>query len=204
MTGSRAIERTALLTLLVAVVSLVAGCGSSPPVHYYSLDALEAGYGAPDAGTPRFGVGPFRMPDYLTRSNIVTRGNASEVNIDDYHRWIEPVNEALHRIVAANLATMMSDVVAVGFPYRFLNDSELRVVGRVERFDADDRGQVQLIVQWGITTADSSYLVPPRREIYRSQAADARDYNAIAAAMSTALLEFSRDIAGAHATIDDR
>ena len=204
MIDNPAMARRARSMMLVAILAMNAACGSSPPVRYYSLDALEAGYGATEAGTPRFGVGPFRMPDYLTRAKIVTRSRASEVIIDDYHRWIEPVDAALHRIVAANLDAMLSDVVAVSFPYRLLNDDELRVVGRVERFDADDHGQVELIVQWGITTAESTYVVPPRREIYRAQASDAGDYNAVAAAMSETLLEFSRDIAGALKSMDER
>lgn len=187
--------------LLSAAICLSA-CGSSPPVNYYTLEALESGYDKVSADAARLGIGPFRMPDYLTRTKIVTRGENARVQVDDFNRWIEPVGEAFHTIVAANVDAMTSDVVAVAFPYRFLDSSELRVVGRIERFDADRRGQVELVVQWGITTHDADFVVPPQRRIYRAQAGDPRDYNAIAGAMSEALQLLSREIADAFLALD--
>ena len=134
------------------------------------------------------------MPDYLTRTKIVTRGEDAEVSIDDFNRWLEPVGEAFVTIVATNVDALTDDVIAVAFPYRFLDDAELRVVGRIDRFDADRGGNVSLIVQWGIATGAEEYLLPPRRSVYTSRADAAGDYNAIARAMSEALEQFSRDV----------
>lgn len=194
MTRTFRLNRYGLSLVVAGVAFLLSGCGSSPTVRYYSLGALDAGSSEAIAGTPRLGIGPFRVPDYLTRAKIVTRGDDAEVLIDDFNRWLEPVGEAFHTVVATNVDALTDDVVAVAFPYRFLHDAELRVVGRVERFDADSRGNVVLVVQWGITAGDPAFLLPPRRSVYEIEAA-AADYNAIAQAMSEALERFSRDVA---------
>ena len=182
------------VTMWVAI-ALLAGCGSSPPVNYYTLEALESGFDTIKPDAARLGIGPFRMPDHLRRTKIVTRGADAEVRVDDFNRWIEPVDEAMHTIVAANVDALTTDVIAVAFPYRFLDKNDLRVVGRIERFEADRRGQVELIVQWGITTYDSDFVVMPQRKVYRASADNPNDYNDIANAMSEALRLFSRDIA---------
>ena len=188
--------------VLLTAVSMLAACGSSPTVRYYTLEALETGYDTVQDGAPRLGIGPFRMPDYLTRSKIVTRGADASAKIDDFHRWIEPVSDALHTIVATNVDSMTTDVIAVAFPYRFLDQTEMRVVGRIERFDSNHRGEVELVVQWGITSYNSDFIITPQRRIYRSQASSPDDYNAIANAMSDALRLFSRDITDAFLSID--
>ncbi|MEO1202390.1 MAG: ABC-type transport auxiliary lipoprotein family protein, partial [Pseudomonadota bacterium] len=80
--------------ILSAVVLVLAACGSSPTVRYYSLSPMDSEYSEAPPGAQRLGIGPFRLPDYLTRSKIVTRGSGAEVRIDEYHRWLEPVDDA--------------------------------------------------------------------------------------------------------------
>ena len=101
----------------------------------------------------------------------------------------------MHRIVAANLDGLLEDTVVVAFPYRHYTDLRGRVVGRVDRFDADQDGRVVLLVQWGIVTRESDFIVVPRRVQYEAQASKAGDYTAMATAMSQVMADFSRDIA---------
>jgi len=185
------------ISRLITVASLLlalGGCGSSAPVRYYSMDVLETGYHRDSEESVGFGVGPLRTPDYLTRARIVTRGSNSEVIVDDFHRWIEPVDDAIYRIVAANLDSLIDDVVVVAFPYSHIKELRYRVVGRVDQFDANQSGSVVLLVQWGILTEDSEFMVSPKRARYETRASNPDDYGSIASAMSEALAEFSRDI----------
>ena len=186
------------ITGLVASFSLLltlSACGSSPPVRYYSLEVLETNYQRDSEPALALGIGPLRGPDYLSRSRIVTRGSDSEVNIDDFNRWVEPVDDALYRIVATNVDALLDGVVTIAFPYSGFSGIEYRVVGRINRFDADQDGRTVLLAQWGIVNADSEFVVQPRRARYEAQARASGDYSAIAAAMSEALQDFSRDIA---------
>jgi uncharacterized lipoprotein YmbA len=184
----------------VGLLLIVNACGSSPPVRYYSLEAIDARYEGEVEVVAGLGIGPLRMPEYLGKTRIVTRRGDAEMVVDDFNRWAEPVEDEVHRIVATNLDGLLDDTVVVAFPYRHYTDLRGQVVGRVDRFDADQDGQVVLLVQWGIVTSDSDFIVAPRRVRYDARASEAGDYTAVASAMSQTLADFSRDIAREYRT----
>jgi uncharacterized lipoprotein YmbA len=128
----------------VLLVLALGGCGSSPPVSYYDLEALESDYVAVGEAYMTVGVGPLRTPDYLSRSQIVTRRSDATVVVDDFHRWVEPVDDAIYRIVSENLDSLIDDVVVVAFPYTHISDLDYQLIGRVSRFDADQDGTAVL------------------------------------------------------------
>ena len=179
--------------LLLAVI--LGGCGSSPPVSYYDLEALETGYVVDDGMSLTLGVGPLRTPDYLSRSQIVTRRGDSTVFVDDFNRWVEPVDDAIYRIVSENLDSLIDDAVVVAFPYTHIADLDYQLIGRISRFDADQDGTAIMQIQWGILSSRDEFLVQPRRARYEAKAAQAGDYRALARAMSEVLQQFSRDVA---------
>ena len=180
-------------TLLLALT--VCGCGSSPPVNYYDLEAFETGYVAERQGLLRVGVGPLRTPEYLDRSQIVTRGADSRVVVDDFHRWIEPLGNRIHLVVAENLDSRLENAVVVAFPYTHIADLDYQLIGRISRFDADSDGTAVLQIQWGVIASRDEFVIPLKRVRYQVQAAQRGDYLALTRAMSEVLQQFSRDVA---------
>lgn len=188
-------NRLPTLLSLALVAALLGACGTSPPVRYYSLEpAVVAGSGD-GPGARILGFGPLRMPDYLKRSQIVTRGAGAEMEVHELARWVEPVDKAMHRMVAANLDAQLEGVVVVGYPYFESLRIEYVVLGQVERFDSDATGQVVLEVQWALLSDQRKALIAPQRARYEARAADPGDPDAIARAMNAALERFSDDIA---------
>jgi uncharacterized lipoprotein YmbA len=179
----------------VVLALLIGGCGSSPPVHYYDLEALETGYVASAEPSLRVGVGPLRTPEYLDRSQIVTRGADSRVVVDDFNRWVEPLSHSIYRVLSENLDSLIEEAVVVAFPYTHIADLDYQLVGRISRFDADAEGLAVLQVQWSVISSRDELIVQPRRARYEVQAARAGDYPALTRAMSELLQLFSRDVA---------
>ena len=179
---------------IVLLALAAGGCGSSPPVTYYDLAALETGYVADGETHLRVGVGPLRTPDYLSRSQIVTRGSDSRVVVDDFNRWVEPVSDAIYRVVSENLDSLLSDAVVVAFPYTHIADLDYQLIGRISRFDADTDGTVVLQMQWGVISSRDEFLIQPRRVRYQASAAQP-GYPALVRAMNEVLQQFSRDVA---------
>ena len=144
------------------------------------------------------GLGPIRMPDYLNRSQIVWRGDNAEIMVNEFSRWSEPLTKSLLRIVSTDVDNLLQGVVVVVFPYEpFVRDQvDFRLVGDVNRFDADSTGRIVLEIQWGIADVDGGVVVPVRRNRYQAQASIADDPSAVVAAMNDALAQFSRDVAG--------
>jgi uncharacterized lipoprotein YmbA len=183
--------------LAAGIVLFLAGCGASPPVRFYSLQALELAQ-EPDAeGAATMSLGPLRLPDYLARTQFVTRGDGAEVIVDDYHRWAEPLDDAITRIVAVNVDNLVDGLIVVAFRSSNLLEYDYRLQGSVVRFDADQAGRAFLVVQWGIATPEGDVVVPPRRSEYQAQASRSGDPGAVAIALNDTVAQFSREIAGA-------
>ena len=179
--------------LLLALA--VGGCGSSPPVRYYDLEVLETGYVADGDTHLTVGVGPLRTPDYLSRSQFVTRGSDARIEVDDFNRWIEPLDDAIYRIISENLDNLIDAAVVVSFPYTHIAALDYQLIGRISRFDADKDGTAVLQIQWGVITSRDDFVVRPRRARYEARATQTGDYPALARAMSEVLQQFSRDVA---------
>lgn len=189
--------------LTAAIVSLaLAACSSSPPIRYYTLSPTDAEFDQDPDNAVLLGLGPFRMPDYLDRSQIVTRGANSELQVDEFNRWSEPLATTLLRIVSTDIDNLLSGATVVVFPYEpFVREQvKFRLVGDISRFDADHLGRIVFEVQWGIADADGGIAVPVRRNRYQAQATidgepAAAKPGAVADAMNDVLAQFSRDVA---------
>ena len=188
---------------IASLLLMLAACSSSPPVRYYSLNPIDTDYQQDGDDAVLLGLGPLRMPDYLNRSQLVTRDAGTEMQIDDYSRWSEPLTLSMLRILSADVDNLLDNVVVVMFPYDSLIRDQIgyRLIGDVNRFDADQSGRVVLEAQWAIVTTDEKAVVPVRRIRYTAQATTTdsglvTDPDAVVAAMNEALSQFSRDIAG--------
>ena len=181
-------------TAIAGIALLLGACASSPPVQFYALDSVPRNIGQ-ESGEVNIGLGPMTFPDYLKRPQIVTRTLGSEMIIAEFQRWAEPVDRSFNRVLASNVDDMLESAVVVVFPYNMNYRIDIRVVGRVFRFDTDETGLAVLDVQWGAGDGKKKTLVEPRRSRYEATAADAQDYDAIVIALNEALDAFSRDVA---------
>ena len=190
-------SKTALITLAVLALFILSACGSSPQPRYFSLNPIDADYRQDPDDAVVLGFGPLRIPDYLNRSQIVTRDVEAEMQVDEFSRWTEPLSIALPRIVATDIDNLLDQVVVIMYPYDVQVRSYVsyRLIGDVNRFDADQSGLTLLDVQWGIVDADGKMVVPVRRNRYQAQAAPGEGLNNVVSAMNDALSQFSRDVA---------
>lgn len=181
---------TRMMVVLVAVPWLVA-CTASPPVRYYQLEPvdLQSVSGADDATV--LVIGPLSFPEYLQRSRMVRRGDGAEVLVDEFHRWAEPLSDAVPRVLATNVDGLAGHVVALVFPARGV-PVDYRLTGTLLRFDADTAGTVELVIQWSVADRDGGMVVAPRTSRYQAEAAP--DPGAVVGAMSDLLARLGRDV----------
>ena len=182
-------------SLWVLMFLFLGSCGSSPPVDYYRLQPMSGSATADPGDAKVLGIGPLQVPGYLDRPQLVTQKPGSEVQVDEFNRWAEPLDVALPRIVTANVDYLLDSVVAVAFPYSSRVRTDYRLFGRVIRFDADQSGEAVLEVQWGVQDADANTVLTPRRTRYTAQASPAKDPGAVVAALNETVDAFSRNIA---------
>ena len=188
------------MSLMLGLLVLVAGCASPPPVRYYRLDAMELEPQATTGEPVVLALGPMSFPDYLQRPQLVRRGAGAEVTVDEFHRWAEPLDEAVPRVLAVNVSALADGVVVVPGTRRPLTP-DYRLFGTVHRLDTDASGETVMLVQWSISGRERTVVVAPKTTRYLSRATPADDPGAMAVAVSEVIGQFSRDIAGALETV---
>lgn len=181
-------------------LALVAGCGTSPQVRYYTLNAVEAPAVAavPGKAALTVTVGPVSVPDAVDRPQIVLRVAPNRVERSEFERWGEALKFAVPRVVAASLARELAS--AQIFVYSpSVPAADFRVLIDVERFDSEPARAVTVEASWSILPRVKG---EPKtgRSVVREPVA-AAGYDALVAAHSRALAAVSRDIAEALRTM---
>jgi len=184
-------------TALILVLGLVTGClglgGQSPKTEFYMLTPMAERASADGPG-PVLAVGPVDLPGYLERPQIVTRGPGNAIELAEFEHWAEPLDESFLRVLAEDLAAQVPTDRLLLFYTSTMREVDFQVRVDVVRFDADERGAVQLVARWRLYATDQREELASR-ESRIAETAKPGDYDAIAGAMSRAVNALAREIA---------
>jgi len=178
-----------------------AGCSSvlaprPDPTRFYIVSANDTPVVAkPKAGAIEVGLGPISFPDYLARTDIVTRTADNKVDIAPEARWSEPLDQNFKRVLELDLSSSLGGAHVATFPwFGSKPDVAYRVEVTVDRFEGDAQGIAHLVAQWSvIKDADGATLYSSSSTI--STPGIAGDYAAMAAALSKAEAQFAQELA---------
>lgn len=168
---------------------LVVACGATPKESFYTLSSappVEA------RSAMSVHVALASIPEAVDRTPIVIRTAPNQVDIDDFHRWAEPLKYAIPRVVAANLSKELGGArVSSG---RAGPATDYRVAIEITRFESSLSEGATLEAAW--TVSGKAGAPRPGRTLARVPAASA-DYAGVAGAHSRALQQLAREIANA-------
>ena len=191
-------KRRALLAC-VLVVGLAA-CGTSPPVHFYSLSEPVAPT-VTKTGDAVVILGPFDVAQYLKRPQIVIRHADQKLHLAQFDQWAEAPQLALVPWLAREVDRQLAQAVVMAFPPLGHSDAPYRVRGTIAQWDTDASGAAVLVVQWECVADTGPPLVPVHTSRYTAQAAKPDDYSDVVRALNQTLTEFAADIAGALSSV---
>lgn len=190
-----------------------AGCAVTDPTLFYSLGQTTVGSSTarsaesrvtaasgPEgrvagANTVSIGVGPVIVPGYLDRTQIVTRSGPDRVKLAMFHRWAEPLESGIARIVAKEIGARVPTDRVVMFPWpgTVARAIQYQVVIAVDRFDGSLDGDVTLDARWRILGRNGDEVAFSRSTITETVAGSG--YDAMVAAMSRTLVALGQEIA---------
>ncbi len=190
----------------VLLIMLLSGCGTTPPSHFYLLEAMPAESITPavaggHAG-PHIGVGPVEFADYLVRAPIVTRTDGVEISLAETHRWAEPLDNNFSRVLAENLSLLLGTDRMSLHPSRNWSDIDYQVLVNVLQFDAEGSGGVTLAASWSIRGKAGSGLLAMRKSTFHAETAATASHADIVRALSDTVALLSREIAAAIQTLE--
>ena len=195
--------RTRLGLALLALLLAVGGCARTAPSRLYTLapadpTPTETGSGAV------LGLGPVELPPYLDRPEIVTREGPHQVELGEFDKWAEPLQPMFVHLLADRLRLAAGSREVVPLPARWGTEPRNAVAVLVDRFDADETGQVVLDARWRYYQTNDGRLLRSGHEMIALPAEPAspsaskeprRDYGALVATMARAVDELVRRIA---------
>jgi len=190
------------LIALGLLVVILAGCASSPSSKFYQLNPLQNRTSiTPDASPVQdqiIAIGPVRIPDYLDRPQIVTRAGTNELKLSEFDRWAGSLESDVTRVLVEDISSLLptdrfSVVRWTPYPESQMPAS-YRVEVLVDRFEGTLGDSVLLKAQWAVFAKDKRLLLKKEAEI--REEINGGSYDALVAAMSSALERLSRDISG--------
>jgi len=184
-----------LLALTIGL-ALVTACGSSPPTRYYQLEERVSQTDNSSSSTLSVRVGPLYIARYLQQPNIVTRQDDYQVEVAEFDRWVEPLEQSIGRILTTNLSDTLSSnwVHEFGVGNDAIERFDYQVLVTITRFDVDANDTATLTAQWNLVTPQPSVTVLAKRTVL-TQPVSSSSYSSQAAALSDLISELAKEIA---------
>jgi len=178
--------------LALALAALAAAGCASAPARFYTLEATAIADGSESAS---YGVivGPVAVPASVDRPEFVVQSAPNQVTLDEFNRWASPLEDAIARTVAVDLATLLGTPRVATAPLANF-DPAYRVTIDVQRFDSIQGDAALLDAVWVVHTTASG-VTRSGRTVAR-EAVQGKGFDALAGAHSRALAQMSADIAG--------
>jgi uncharacterized lipoprotein YmbA len=184
-TGRRA--RSSVIALLAAAA---VGCSASAPARFYSLDSTATLDGPPLTQVSVM-VGPVTVPAAVDQPQFVVQVAPNRVEVDEFNRWVAPLNDSIARAVAGDLASQLGTPDVAPAPLVSF-DPTYSVAIDVLRFESI-RGQAAVVeAVWAVhRTAGGAARTG---HTLAREAVQGNGFDALAAAHSRALAIVSADI----------
>ena len=186
--------RTRLAIAACAACLIAAGCGTSPPSHFYTLSS-NAEPVASRTSTFVVAVGPITIPAVVDRPEFVVSRGRNEVRIDDFNRWASPLKDDLTRAIADNLSALLGTPRVIRFPQPLAIEPDYRVVAEIRTFESVPGASATIDAVWTVRRSKDGKSQTGRTTA--REAVDGKGYDALAAAHSRAAARVSRDMADA-------
>jgi uncharacterized lipoprotein YmbA len=143
-----------VLPVCIALTALLAACGSSPTVKYYTLSPQATASGA--ATTLALKIGPAEFPRALARSQIVTRSSSTRLKVDEYNVWAAPLENQFLHVLGDNLGAELGTHRITVYPAETTFPIDYQLLLDVLQFDGIKGDRVTLRVRWSILQPDGT------------------------------------------------
>ena len=138
------------ILLLGACVSVVPKSTHVEPTNYL-LTPVDSNLSTSDSdflNGMSFYVRQVELDPYLEGSGLVSRTESNKVEFSNLHRWGEPLDEGIARVVAKNLSIVLGTLNYSAYPHRKKPQCDLEIGLHIERFEKIPGSKVTLVGTW--------------------------------------------------------
>jgi uncharacterized lipoprotein YmbA len=185
-----------LRSLALTMTLMVGACATtSPPVEFYALSPMPPpAQPNPARAEIAIGIGPFELPEFLDRPQIVSRTGPNRLEVAEFYRWGGSLEGDFLRVLGENLGSLLGTDRIVVYPTEAPFPLDYRITGDVLRFEPSMAGTAALEARWALVDDRSGRVLAVRGAAIERSAGGA-DYASQVAALSAALAAFAEQIA---------
>jgi uncharacterized lipoprotein YmbA len=176
----------------IAFIAAAAGC-STTPARFYSLDSTATADGSPAANASVM-VGPVTVPASVDQPEFVVQVAPNRVEVDEFNRWVSPLNDGIARAVAGDLVVLLGSPDVASSQLANFNP-DYRVTIDIQRFESI-QGQAAVVEAVWTVRKTAGGETRSGRTVAR-EPVQGQGFDTLAAAHSRALTRMSGDIAAA-------
>lgn len=187
-----------LQRLGLGILILISGCAGTPSSKFYTLSPITDQ--ANQVNNLRkndplsIAISPIKFPDFLDRSQIVTRPSPNTLKISEFHRWGSSLSSNFAQIFGENLSTLLG-TDRIFYPRQIATfPIDYRVNLNVKAFEGALGKEVVLDVDWIVIDQRQKDTAIMQNTVIR-ELTEGADYESFVSAQSRALGTLSRQIA---------
>ncbi|MCE5335619.1 MAG: PqiC family protein [Desulfobacteraceae bacterium] len=181
--------------LFFLTVLAISGCGHSELPRFYVLQPTAAplhSIGSGSEGAVVVGVGPVKLPDYLDRPQIVSMSGSSRLEMAEFDRWAEPLEQNFLRVLGDDLSALLQDNRIVLYPWDKPANVKYQVKIDVSRFCGGPDGRALLDARWSLRRDGKE--ITARRSTFEKPTTSV-GYESLVMGLSQTVADLSNDIA---------
>jgi len=149
--------------LLFFLTLSLLSCTSYQKTTYYLLTAIEPTDSILEikSNKPlmRILVKNIKFPDYLDRPQMVLRDDDYKLELNEYHRWAEPLKDDFTRVFIENLSTQIMPNLASNYAGLEGVKPSHKLSVEVLRMDVNTNHEVILKTKWSLSSEKNNGLV---------------------------------------------
>lgn len=151
------------------LVTLLAGCGSSPPVEFFALAPTAQHRTKSTSITTPIQVAQVHLPPSLDRKQMVRHTSAYTLDISDQHRWSAPLDQMIRQVLSQDLLALLPPGTVI-LPHEPAPTSTRKIVVNVLEFAPDAQGTVRFEGTWSVIAPEPD-APPTNRTVELSEPA---------------------------------
>lgn len=197
-------NRSLVQTIVIGALWLfsLSACSTSPQPRLYIIEPMVRSTHTQVDESLTVTVGPITLPGHLDHKGIMTHDQRYRVNLAEFDRWAEPLDDNIVRVMCENLSLLIPSEQVIAYPLHTALDVDYSVRIRIIEFGSNPDGQVVLKAAWMIHDSADNPVNVSRTRFSTPRRGD--DVVALVEAMSVAIEQLSRDIAAGLLVSDER
>ena len=184
-------SRIARVISIAVVLAAASGCGTTAPARFYTLDSVATSDGSPAAHMAVM-VGPVTIPASVDQPQFVVQVASNRVEVDEFNRWVAPLNDSIARAVAGDLTAILGTPDVAVAPLGNFN-ADYWVTINIQRFESKRGEGTVLEAVWAVRKTAGGATRSGRTVAHETVQGDS--FDSLAAAHSLAVAAMSGDIA---------